>query len=159
MASASAGSRDHSATWCFAQSAIASALPQAPAPSMAIFIPAWLRLSGSEAPDLAHLEETDLAVGVTHLDPAAARGVDHVQSNALLRLEYERSLVVRRLPDVGKRRGDHDRTLVGKGLLFHPGQIAGLIPHLHPGIDVDDDLDGIAAGRDEELLRPNRRPV
>src|SRR5215467_10458358 len=133
MASASAGSRDHSATWCFAQSAIASALPQAPAPSMAIFIPARPRFSGSDAPDLAHLEESDLAVGVTHLDPAAASRLHHVQRNALLRLEDQCGLVARRLPDVGMRRGDDHRALVGERLLLHPVEIAGLVPHLHPG--------------------------
>src|SRR5262245_39908741 len=97
---------------------------------MAIFIPAGLRLPGSETPHLGDLEIADLPVGVAYLDPGAGLGLREIQRDALLRLEYQSGLLVWRLPHVGEGRRDHHGALVGERLLLHPGEVPGLIAHL-----------------------------
>src|SRR5882672_8014638 len=151
MAAARARSRAHKATWCRSESAIASALPQAPAPRMAIFIPARPPRPGSETPDLRDLEEADLPVGVADLHPAAGLGLHDVQRHALLRLEHQRGLVAGRLPHVRVRDRDQHGALVRERLLLDPGQVAGWIANLSPDVDVDDDLHRIVAASDKQL--------
>src|SRR5258708_39165051 len=90
MAEASAASRAQSATRCRPASETASAVPQAPAPRMAIFMgenrlpPRTSVNRGSEAPDLTDLDVAGLAFGVAHPDPAARGRFRDIEGHARL---------------------------------------------------------------------------
>src|SRR5450830_1731513 len=114
--------RPHSTTWCRCARLIASAVTQAPAPSIDIFMKAIAgeryeakpkRASGcSIAPDFAGFDETALAVTMLYLEPACLRGrIAQFQQDILVGRERDRAVFIGAGMDTGIGGGDDDIAL------------------------------------------------
>ncbi len=96
---------------------------------------------------------------MAHFDPAARLGLCDLERDAVFRLEYQSGLLARRLSHIGERNRDDDCSSVREPLFLHPGEIARLIAHLHPGIEGDHDFDRVVTARDEQFLGAGRWTV